>query len=83
MNDLTAEEIREEMRFLMASGIGQRFIRRLITETGVYRSSYVSGQPDSRLPFFEGQRNIGLMIRAWAVSTDIGLFYKIMGDYDG
>lgn len=83
MNDLTAGEIQEEMRFLMTSDIGERLLMRLISETGVYRSNYISGQPDSRLPFFEGQRNIGLMIREWAISTDARLFYKIMGDYDG
>lgn len=72
------DEIEEEMNFLLENEIGRRFLRRLWGETGVLRSDYVPGQSDERLPFFEGQRNVGLMLFNRARLVNKQNFFKAL-----
>lgn len=71
-------EVMEECCFLLSHRIGRRFICRMLEETGVFRSDYVVNQPDTRLPFFEGQRNVGLMLYHRCLTADKSLFCKTL-----
>lgn len=51
----------EDVKLIMSSREGRRFVWRLLEMCGVYRSSFTG---NSETFFREGQRNIGLMLLA-------------------
>jgi len=60
-NKLSADQEKEDMKWLMGSTRGRRIVWRLLERTGVYRSSFTG---NSETFFREGQRNVGLMLMA-------------------
>lgn len=51
----------DDLKWLMASKRGRRIVHRLLTRTGVFRSSFTG---NSETFFREGERNIGLWLMA-------------------
>jgi hypothetical protein len=49
----------DDIKWLMAHKQGRRFVHRLLSKAGIYRSSFTnSGQTN----FLEGERNVGLFV---------------------
>lgn len=63
-----AQEV-EDFRQLMQTARGRRFVWRLLGITGVFRSSYRSGNGGLDMAFLEGNRNVGLVLMAEIHST--------------
>lgn len=60
---LAREKEQNDLRWVMGSKQGRRFMYRLLSEAGLYRLSINLGNTDSLLTAFnEGQRNIGLQM---------------------
>lgn len=57
-----------DMKAILATDSGKRFIRRLLRFCGVFQTSFTG---NSRTFFLEGQRNVGLML-----ITEIGAIDK-------
>lgn len=55
------EEI-DDVRWLMSSKRGRRFMWRLLEQAGIYRTTYVNSA--TQTAFLEGGRNFGLMLVA-------------------
>lgn len=53
-----------DIRDLMNTNHGRRFMYRLMIRAGIYSTSYNPEMPDSNMAFKEGQRNIGLWTMA-------------------
>lgn len=53
---------RADFRFVLASVEGRRFVRRVLSECGVYQTSYVSGDALA-MSYKEGRRSVGLWLQ--------------------
>lgn len=82
---LRAQELRrkevEDFKWLMAHAQGRRFIRRLLAETGVYRSSY--NHSGSLMAFNEGKRNVGLMLMSELMELTPEHYFKLLKETQG
>lgn len=58
---LRREQERNDLRAVMDTAAGRRFVWKLLSDAGVFRSSYVAGQADTTA-FNEGGRNRGLTL---------------------
>ena len=58
---LTRDQELDDIKWLMSQKQGRRVMHRLLTITGIYRSSFTG---NSQTFFNEGQRNIGLILTA-------------------
>lgn len=58
-DDREREEVRDELSRLMDTAWGRRLMWRLLSRTGMYRSSFTGESLTTS--FNEGQRNIGLV----------------------
>lgn len=60
---LAREKEQNDLRFVLGSKQGRRFMYRLLSGTGLYRLSMSLGNTDPLLTAFnEGQRNVGLQM---------------------
>ena len=53
----------DELRQVMSNETGRRVLHRLLVRAGIYRTSFVQGQPD-QTSYNEGNRYQGLMLLA-------------------
>lgn len=56
---LIRDREKSDIAFILSDARGRRFMWRLLSMTGIYRSSYTG---DSKTFFREGERNIGLQV---------------------
>ena len=62
-----------DLRIVLASPQGRRFLWRMLTAAGVFRLSFVSGDAESTA-FNEGRRSLGLMLMADLHALDPELY---------
>ncbi|BCS54773.1 hypothetical protein [Geobacter sp. SVR] len=67
INFLRREQQIDDMKAVMSTPEGRRFIWRQLGEAGVFRPSFVAGSPDTT-SFNEGSRNCGLLLLAEIMS---------------
>jgi len=65
----------DDLRELMSLPSFQRFARRILEKSGVFRSSFVGGDPHATA-FNEGQRNPGLWLIAQLSPEELMLVLK-------
>lgn len=58
----------DDMRWLLKTEQGRRFVWRLLEKAGIYRSTY--SQDASHAAFLEGVRSVGLMVIADVFEAD-------------
>lgn len=73
---LQREQEKKDLRAVMSTAAGRRFIWRLLENAGVFRSSFVTGAPDATA-FNEGARNNGLALLG-DIMNDASEKYLIM-----
>lgn len=73
---LYREQRKSDLKAVMATQEGRRFIWRVIGEAGVFRSSFVSGSSDIT-SFNEGSRNNGLTLLS-EIMSDLPESFLIM-----
>lgn len=61
LSEFEMEQAKADLRRVMGSESGRRFINRLLSRCGVYRSSFTG---NSETFFREGARNVGLFLLA-------------------
>lgn len=66
----------EDLRWLMAHPQGRRIGERLLSETGVFRSSF--NHSGSVMAFAEGKRQIGLWLTAELLEASPDGYFKIL-----
>lgn len=71
------EQIMNDLKTVLSSPSGKRYIWSLLEECGVYKSSMTG---DAHTYFNEGQRNIGLKIIAGITECDPQSLIKMMTD---
>ena len=64
-----------DMKFLLSSIQGRRFLWRCLSECGIYQSSF---RTSSEIYYLEGQRSIGLMILKDIHETDGEAYIKMI-----
>jgi hypothetical protein len=75
---LVIEQQQEDIRWLMSSSQGRRFMHRLLDTCGVYRTSFTG---NSETYFREGMRNIGLILLADVHSLSPEDFVKMLKEH--
>jgi hypothetical protein len=78
--DLRRQEL-EDMRFILSTPQGRRFIWRYLTRCGVFALSY--SHSGSETAFNEGQRNIGLKLMAELSEADASAYVTILKENKG
>lgn len=73
---LQLEQERKDLRAVLSTAEGRRFIWKMLGDAGVFRSSFVVGSPDTTA-FNEGARNFGLVLLG-AIMSDAPDKYLIM-----
>jgi len=63
-----------DLRFILASPQGQRFVWKLLQSCGVFKSSFTGS---SETFFLEGQRNIGLKLISEVMRVDPESYLKM------
>lgn len=66
----------DDVRQIVGTKAGQRFVNRMLAQCGVYRISY-TGNAEQAV-FAEGQRNIGLMLLADLEEADPDAFPRLI-----
>lgn len=67
------EEETNDLRAVLSSVSGRRFIWRLLERGGVFRSSF-NAESDSYTAFNEGRRNLGLLVLNDILEADLDAF---------
>lgn len=70
----------EDIKTVMSSEAGRRFMFRVLDRTGLYRTSYNPERPDSNTTFNEGGRNVGLFLTAEIQEAAPASFMKMIGE---
>lgn len=73
---------KEDLERVMSEKWGRRFVYRELARTGLYRTSYVAGDP-SGMAFNEGQRNVGLMLVADIHAACPEQYSRMLAENDG
>lgn len=68
-----------DLRVVMASAEGRRFVWRLLGRCGVYRTSF-DGTTSERTHFKEGERNIGLWLNAEIGEADVRSYITMQSE---
>lgn len=79
--DPRVEEL-NDVHQVMETEYGRRMMYRLLSESGIYRSSFSPGQPDNQTFFNEGKRNIGLFWLSEIQEICPKLYLKMIGEQD-
>lgn len=66
----------EDLRWLLANPQGRRIAARMLSETGVFRSSF--NHSGSLMAFSEGKRQIGLWLTAELLEASPDGYFKIL-----
>lgn len=74
---LQAEQATNDLRAVMGTPEGRRFMWGLLGETGLYRSSY---HPSALIHFNEGQRSIGLSLLGRITADCPELYLTMQGE---
>jgi hypothetical protein len=69
------ERERDDLKFVLSWPEGRRLIWRILSEAGVFRSSFTGG--GKRTFFNEGKRDLGLMILIDLMATDPEVFARM------
>lgn len=70
-----------EVRALLATAEGRKFLWRLLERCGVYKSSY--DQSGSRVYFNEGRREVGLWVLAEIIEAEPEAYVSLMKEAKG
>jgi hypothetical protein len=54
----------EDLKWLMSNKRGRRIVHQILSDAGVFRTSYIPGMDAMQTAFNEGKRNMGLKILA-------------------
>ena len=73
---LQREQEISDLRAVMSTAEGRRFVWKMLGDAGVFRSSFVAGSPEATF-FNEGARNFGLVLLG-DVMTDASAQYLTM-----
>jgi hypothetical protein len=65
----------EDLRAVLATKPGRRFVKRLLERTGIYRTSFTG---NSQGYFIEGERNIGLYLIAELSEVDVKAYPQLL-----
>lgn len=71
---LAEDQRANDLRYMLASDQGKRFIWSLLESCGIFKSSFTGS---SETYFLEGQRNIGLKLLAEIMKTDPEAYVKM------
>lgn len=71
---LLEDQKENDLRYVLASDQGKRFIWGLLEACGIFKSSFTGS---SETYFLEGQRNIGLKLLADVMKTDPEAYIKM------
>lgn len=74
---LRNEQDREDVRVVMSTPGGRRFLARLLERSGINRSSFTG---NANTYFNEGQRNLGLFLQAELVDTSPDLYLTMLSE---
>jgi len=66
-----------DFKWVLSDSRGQRVIRRILEQTGVFNLSFVTAQPDLTA-FREGSRNVGIFINAEILEVSPEKYMEIM-----
>jgi len=77
---LSREQEVNDLKFILATEQGRRFLWRTLEMCGVYRSSFTAS---SETYFLEGQRNIGLKLLSEITDIDPDSYLKMIKENKG
>lgn len=72
---LMQDHVDNDLRFILNSPQGQRFMARILDKCGIHRTSFTGS---SQTFFLEGQRNIGLFLLSDIMRVDPEALVKII-----
>lgn len=72
--DLHQDQTDNDLRFILSTAQGQRFLARLLDKTGLHKTSFTGS---SQTFFLEGQRNIGLLLLSDIMRVDPDSYVKL------
>lgn len=77
---MTPDELRqqdeEDLRAVLGSQAGRRFVHRLVKQTGMYGSSYAESA--TATAFNEGRRSVGIALVAEMQRVDAALYARVL-----
>lgn len=71
---LIDDQIHNDLKYILDSEQGRRFVWRILEMTGLFKSSFTGS---SETYFLEGQRNIGLKLLAEVMNCDPQAYMKM------
>jgi len=74
------DQEKDDLKYVLASAQGRRFIYKTLELTGIYKSSFTGS---SETFFLEGQRNIGLKLLAKVQEVDFDGYLKMLNEFKG
>tara|TARA_R110000803_G_scaffold4054_6_gene13896 strand:- start:8811 stop:9071 length:261 start_codon:yes stop_codon:yes gene_type:complete len=67
-----------DIKVVMSTENGRRFMYRQLVRAGLYKISYVAGAGPDHTAFNEGGRNVGLWLSGELMQADPAMFMKMM-----
>lgn len=80
MNRNLEQEI-HDLKSVLETEYGKRFLMRLIERAGVFQPTYGSGTNPSDFAFFEGRREMGLFIMGEITKVDSSAWVSMQKDH--
>jgi hypothetical protein len=67
-----------DMKVVLSTENGRRFMHRQLVRAGLYKISYVAGAASEHTAFNEGGRNVGLWLFGELMQSDPAMFSRMM-----
>ena len=67
----------EDLRAVLRTPVGRRFLYRVLERTGFFRSSF---KTSAEMAFLEGERNVGLWLHSEIGQVDPRAFLQMLGE---